>query len=298
MNALPNIVLFALLVASPELHAEPEIGPQVETITWISIVPESAPGDMVGKTDDELSDRIRPYVAERWQDVKHQVIRANPRRAWKMISSGEKVCQVPSVRTAEREKLAYFSNTFIGPPMQLIVHRSQLEKLPRNAAGEIELAKLIADSGLQGGLVDGRSYGDFIDAVLTRAPLGKSSVTRYSSADYGSNLLPMLGKGRIDYTIDYEVGIAQARRSVPNFGDLVSQPIAGASQPLLSGVVCPRTPWGFAAIQGIDKVLGTPEGAAMLRDSAADWLTPETRRVYGARMETFFKNRAKPSEIR
>ncbi|MCV2350171.1 TIGR02285 family protein [Paucibacter sp. Y2R2-4] len=298
MSALSSIVLFALLLTSPALQAQGELSLQLDTVTWISIVPESVAADREAKPEDELLDRIRPYVAERWPEVKHQVIRANPRRAWQMISSGENVCQVPSVRTAEREKLAYFSNTFIGPPMQLIVHRSQLKKLPRNAAGEIDLEKLLKESRLQGGLVDGRSYGDFIDAMLTRTAPGKSSLTRYSSADYGSNLLPMLGKGRIDYTIDYEVGIAQARRSVPNFADLVSQPIAGASQPLLSGVVCPRTPWGLAAIQGIDKILGTPEAAAMLRESAAEWLTPETRRVYGARMEVFFKNRAKPSVIR
>ena len=95
-----------------------------------------------------------------------------------------------------------------------------------------------------------------------------------------------------------EVGIAQARSIDSGIGDLVSQPIAGASQPLRSGVVCPRTPWGLAAIRGIDKVLGTPAGAAMLRESAEDWLTPETRKVYGARMDAFFKKRAQASTIR
>jgi uncharacterized protein (TIGR02285 family) len=298
LNAQTAAALFTLMLSSFALHAAELAEAPLETITWVSILPARPAGKEASSSEDPLSDRIQPFVAQHWPQVKHVVVRANPRRVWQMIGNGDKVCQVPSIRTPERERIAYFSNTFLGPPMQLIVHRDLLPRLPRNAQGEVELAKLLANTELHGALVDGRSYGGFIDAQLARMPHRGSSLTRYSAADYGSKLLPMLGKGRMDYTIDYEVGIAQARSMDANIGDLISQPIAGASKPLLSGVVCPRTPWGLAAIQGIDKVLGTPAGAAMLRESAGDWLTPETRQIYGARMDAFFKSRATPSVIR
>ena len=209
MNAQTSAALFTLLLSSFALHAAELAESPVETITWVSILPARPAGKEASSSEDPLSDRIQPFVAQHWPQVKHVVVQANPRRIWRMIGNGDKVCQVPSIRTPEREKIAYFSNTFLGPPMQLIVHRDLLPRLPRNAQGEVELAKLLANTELHGALIDGRSYGGFIDAQLARMPHRGSSLTRYSAADYGSKLLPMLGKGRMDYTIDYEVGIAR-----------------------------------------------------------------------------------------
>ena len=78
----------------------------------------------------------------------------------------------------------------------------------------------------------------------------------------------------------------------------MSLPIQGASEPMQAGVACPRNAWGLAAIQEIDKRLGTPAGAAMLRESFERWLTPEVRQHYGTRIDAFYRERAKPSVVR
>jgi len=298
LNALPAPTLLALLLTAASLHAGAETVPRVDTITWLSGEPSPAADSISSRSNAALSDRLVPYMLAHWPQVRHQIVQANPRRAWQMLSNGEQVCQSSSVRTAEREKLAYFTNTLMGPPLQLIVRRDRLATLPRNAAGEVELARLLADERLRGALVDGRSYGGFIDGLLDRRPAGGKSLALYASADFGSKILPMLGMGRADYTIGYDVALSQARVVDARLGDLLTQPIAGASEPMLAGVACPRTPWGLAAIRGIDKVLGTPAGAAMLRESAERWLTPEARQLYSARMDAFYKERAKPSLIR
>ena len=100
----------------------------------------------------------------------------------------------------------------------------------------------------------------------------------------------MLRIGRADYTIGYDIALNQDPAGNPHLGQLVSQAIAGASEPTHAGVACPRNAWGRAAIQGIDKVLGTPAGAAMLKEVAERWLTPEARQHYGRSSRPFTEN--------
>ncbi len=110
----------------------------------------------------------------------------------------------------------------------------------------------------------------------------------------------MLGRDRADYTIGYDVSLSRPAPDggpLPSVG-LMSVPIAGASASVRAGVACPRNAWGLAAIQHIDKLLATPAGVAMLREETERWLTPETRQRYGARLDEFYRERARPSVIR
>lgn len=285
----------ALLVSvvTRQVSAEPV---RVDSIIWLS--GDRLPSDKSGKADStQIAPSLVAFMQAQWPEVQHSIVHANALRAWQLIASGEHVCQPSSVRTPEREKLAYFTNTLLGPPQQLIVRRDKLAALPRNAAGEVDLARLLADERLRGALVDGRSYGSYIDTLLAQRPANKA-IAPYAVSDFGSKIMAMLGMDRADYAIGYDAALSQDRESNPLLNQLVTQAIAGASEPVLVGVACPRTAWGLAAIQGIDQVLGTLAGAAMLRQVAERWLTPETRQLYGARLDAFYKERAKPSVIR
>ena len=285
-------------LAGPAPAAEPA---QVEGITWLSgdPLPEKTDRSDKGVQTDRklLAQSLVAYMKTQWPEVKHTIVHANALRAWQLIASGQRVCQPASLRTAEREKLAYFTNTLFGPPQQLIVRRDKLALLPRSVGGEVDLPRLLADERLRGAIVDGRSYGGFIDAGLAQRP-ANSAVALYAANDFGSKILTMLRIGRADYSIGYDITLNQDRPGNPHLDPLVSQAIAGSSEPTHAGVACPRNAWGLAAIQGIDKVLGTPAGAAMLKEVAERWLTPEARQHYGPQLEAFYRERAKPSVIR
>lgn len=287
---LPALLL-ALMLLPMQARAEQ---PRVQSITWLL---GETPGHTAGSADGvNPSDWLLPYLREHWPGVQQVELLANARRTWQMLGNGEQACSASSVRTPEREKMAYFTNTLLGPPLQLIARREKLSALPRNAAGEIDLARVLADGHLTGALVEGRSYGSYIDKLLAQRPDNKS-VTLYAASDFGSKIMPMLDIGRADYSIGYDIAIAEARARNPA-SQLFSLPIAGASAPVPAGIACPRTPWGLAAIRGIDRILGTPAGAAMLREITERWLTPESRQRYGPRLDAFYKERAKPSVIR
>ena len=288
-HALKPLLLAGLLLLAKAVGAA-----EIERITWLSADP---PASVDSKAGTGLATRMVAFMKLHWPEVQHQIVPANAKRSWQMLAQGEPVCHASALRTPEREKLAYFSNTQLSPPLQLIARRDKLALLPRNAAGEVDLARLLADPRLRGALVDGRSYGLFIDQLLTGQGTPKA-VDLYAAADYGSKILPMLSVGRGDYTIEQDMALSVGRERNPQLNELLSLPIQGASELIQAGVACPRNAWGLAAIRGIDKVLGTPAGVAMLRESFERWLTPEIRQHYGARIDAFYKERTKPSVIR
>lgn len=229
--------------------------------------------------------------------ARHELINANAKRSWQMIAGGERACQISAVRTPERQKIAYFTNTLLGPPMQLIARRDKVAALPRNAAGEVELERVLADATLRGALVDGRSYGSFLDARIAARP-GTAAVKLYGARDFGSQLLAMLAADRADWTITFDLTLHQSADAERLTALLQSLPVAGASEPMIAGIACPRTPWGLATIRAADAAIGTPAGAQMLRESLDRWTTPEVRQHYAAQIDAFYRERARPAVIR
>lgn len=273
--------------------------PPVRTITWVNsdssgvVVPGERASGNANANAGGMAARLITFMEQHWPQVKHELLLANARRSQQMIEAGEPVCRANWLRTPEREKIAYFTNMQLTPPLQLIVRRDTVAKLPRNAAGEVILPQLLADKRLQGALVDGRSYGATLDEVLAKRP-ANAAVTLYSPRDAGVRMLQMLALSRTDWAIDFDMALVMVGETPT---PLVSVPIQGASELLMGGVACPRNAWGLAAIRGIDRALGTPAGAQMLRESLLFWLTPEARAHYGPRLDAFYRERAKPTRI-
>lgn len=284
-SATMLLCLLACTAVLAAAHAEPK----VERITWLA---SDNSAFATGADANGITGRLIAYLEKTWPGVKQDMLIANTKRSWQMIENGQPVCRANVVRTPERERVAYFINTQLTPPPQLIVRRDLLTRLPRTAGGEVPLPQLLADTRLRGALIDGRSYGTVVDELLARR-LSSTGLTFYSPRDFGARVLQMLSLERADWTIDYDMALVMA--GSPR--DLVSVPIQGASELVMAGVACPRSDWGLAAIRGIDRALGTPRGAATLRQGLMRWVTPETQAHYAAQFEAFYRERARPSKI-
>lgn len=266
--------------------AEPVV---VDRITWLAGDTVTARG-----SGSRPSDRLLDWLTARLPGISHERLVANAKRSWTLIERGDAVCHASAVRSPQREALAYFSNTWPMPPLQLVVKRERVSAMPLDAAGQVDLAVLLARPALKGVLVSGRSYGPVLDPQLDR--LGSvPQVQRVTSGDFGSNLLPMLLQGRADYALEYPNALAALASQRPEVSGLALLPIRGNTEMVTSGVACPKTPWGHAAIRRIDAVLGTPEGAAVLRETLLSELPADSRRQYRDAIDAFFLRRAQPT---
>jgi uncharacterized protein (TIGR02285 family) len=264
---------------------------QITAVTWLT----GEPVNLEGNKSIGFSRQLVELLRREWPEVNHEIVQANARRAWQMLAEHENVCQLSSVHTAERDRIAYFRDILIGPPQQLIVRRDKAQALPRAANGEVDLSRLLASTKLRGALVDGRSYGEGLDRLIAAAP-PNPQVVRYSAGDYGSRIHTMLSRDRADYTIGFDATLRLEPGQAAEF--LTSEPIAGASGAVLAGVACPRTPWGLAVMRKLDTLLVTPEALALLRREAESWLTPELRKRYAALIDEFYQNKAKATPPR
>jgi uncharacterized protein (TIGR02285 family) len=276
----------SLCVLAGAALAEP---PAVSRIGWLNGDTLAVrQGDRLVRPATMISDWLQLHLPE---GVRLEPEVANADRSWALIRQGERACVANAVRLPERERLAYFSTIWLMPPPQLIVRRERRADLPLDSRGAVDLARLMANESLRGVVARTRSYGATLDAQLAAGP----ELSRVTSADFGSNLLPMLLQDRADYTVEYPnvlVGLASQRGGEVALDAL---PIKDAGEAVLSGVACPRTPWGHAAIRLIDKALGTPEGAAMLREALRVSLPADTQRAYREAFDAHFQRRAKPT---
>ena len=263
--------------------------PQVDAITWLVSNTLTVPdGEQMRRPADELTQ----WLQARLPRVAFKPTMANAERSWSLIRQRQRACHAGAARTPERERLAVFTNTWLVPPPQLIVRQDRREALPLDANGAVDLEALLDAGALRGIVTQGRSYGPALDAMLD-GPAARLQLQHVFGGDYGSQLLAMLAQGRADYTIDYPNVLVLGRAAADS--PLAALPIKGASEPVVSGIACPRTPWGRAAIRLIDTALGTPEGAAMLRDTLRISLPPDTQRAYKDAWDIFFAQRARPT---
>jgi uncharacterized protein (TIGR02285 family) len=274
----------------------------VDKITWLmpeldTVAPPS-PGAASVPVRRGLAQPLSDYLAAHWgTPAKHEVLIANVKRSWRMVEDGEPACHLGVLRTPEREAVAYFFDTHLIPPHQLMVRRSALPKVPRLPDGDADLEKIWAEKQLRGALVAGRSYGRALDALLARRPPG--AVDEYTTSDFGGNMLSMIAIGRADYTIEFDFVLANQQELRAAGGgasgngkvstaDLVSVPIEGFSSPVISGIACPRNAWGKRTIEQVERILSTPQARQFMRDEFISHLSPEAQARYGSRIDAFY----------
>ena len=280
------VVAAAGLCLTGGVPAEPQA---VRHIVWVN-------GDTLAVRSGDRIVRPAALIAEWLQrhlpdDVELRPEVANADRGWALIRQGDEACLANAVRLPDRERLAYFSTIWLMPPPQLIVRRERRAAVPLDARGAVDLPALLAGGAMRGVIARTRSYGAALDAQLA----GATGLSRVTAADFGSNLLPMLLQDRADFTVEYPnvlVALASQRDDEPARD---ARPRKGATEPVPSGVACPRTPWGPPAHPRNDRTQGTPEGAAMLREALSVSLPADTQRTYREAFDAHFQRRARPT---
>ena len=283
---LPWAFMLCALMATPTLSQEPT-QPRMQ---WLM---GSQPLDPQGRPIASPGQALVEFMKKAWPEVHHEILYANGKRSMQLLMDGEPACHVALVRTLERERQLLFTTTVLMPPPSVIVRRDSLARLPRDTQGAVDLPALLRHPTFKGALVSGRSYGKAIDPHLQRAAAAAPNTMSYFSPnDFGGKVLLMLQRKRVDFTSEYEWILDMMNETGQSTKQLLALPIQGAMALSPSGIACPRTAWGRAAMRGIDKALSTPAGAAMLRESFMPSLSPALQARYGSALDAFYKRRA------
>ncbi len=279
----------SVLLAQAQAQAQ-KVTVTVDSITWLK---SESPKSRDFLRDESVVDPMLEFIKQQVPQVKHQLITANAKRSWQLLRQGDRICIASAVRNPERERFAYFSNTTLSPPLRLIVNKDKAAALPLNKSGEVDLAALLNNTQLRGALVDQRSYGATVDKLLAeRAP--NKAISVMAPSDFGTQILQMIARERLDYTIEYEQAmlLIEDRQQI-----LLSFPVAGVSELMVVGLACPRNSWGLAAIQLIDAALSTPAGVAMLKQASARGATGDYLQRFAAQIDAFYKSRAQATQF-
>jgi len=257
------------------------------TMTWLAADVSMGAGNP-GQERTVVGPLFEHLISSWGGATRHRLVIANAKRSWGMLRAGENACHLMALHTPEREAMAYFVDTHLVPPLQLIVRAATLPRLPRNAAGEVDIWRLLRRTELQGAVVEGRSYGPALDQLLAQRA-GSSQPKSYTPADFGHRLLEMMLLGRVDYIIDYDFALQQRKAMMPALQDLTPVPLMGHDEMLVSGIACPRTPWGARVVRRLAALLATPAGVQSLKASFDLELSPQARTRYGARIAAYYE---------
>ncbi len=272
-------VLCLLLSASASAEDKPVVTWYVLDFAPAHIVSGAAKGQ--GYHDANLYALIKQLP-----ELQHRIIYSNGPRAYEALRNTPNACHPATVWTAERAEFMYFSKRVVnwGLPNGLIIRARQAADFAPflNAAGELQLEKLLTESRLRIGIIAKRSYGADIDAILARHR--DQVLETVSSNLLASNLNKLDTQNEFDATIGYatELYYLTWSNTVPaNFQIL---PIAEARKlmPVVFG--CSKTAEGQQLIELIERTLPQPQVQAAFASAYLNWL-PD------ARMQTYYRRR-------
>jgi uncharacterized protein (TIGR02285 family) len=271
--------------------------PDKPVMTWLiqDFPPLAMPVN--GQPTVGVTDVLLRLIAQQWPQVEHRYVVSNTPRGMASLANGEQACFNGAVLTPERERFAYFTVTNFVIPLQLITRPEVVTQLPRNTAGEVLLDQLFDKADLRGLLVRQRSYLPQVDALLANR-VSAPGIDYAVLADGGGNIFKMVALSRADYTLDYDFALTYQQHKAPGFfkdRHLLAVPVAGMA-PFLSGIACPRTPWGRDAIMKIDALVAGLAGNKAYMEAANRWLTPESIKRYKEPRAEFFRKRLAPTD--
>lgn len=266
------------------------------TVTWL--LWDFAPGTISsnGQPVNGYIYNVTRMLAEAWPEAQHTLELTTTDNALASLNRGVDACYVSAVMTPERERMYYMTQTLLVAPHSIVARSEVVDKIPKNAAGEVLAGQLFDRKDLRGIVAQNRSYSVLLDALLnSRSP--SSGITKARQLPGNSNILQMLSSNRGDYTIEYAVSVLYQNSLAPDTAKTQFKilPIAGL-QPIAVGIACPRTEWGRATITKADALLSKLVTRPDYFDALKRWQPLELQRFMAPHIKAFMKQRSQPSD--
>ncbi|MEJ5999281.1 hypothetical protein [Paucibacter soli] len=280
------VALALAAICSTTVRADAELTWAVVDWPPAFLLPKGQVPASVAELGEGQFDALFKELAKRMPGYLHRPELVNSARLWRKLGSGHAICAGALRKSAERLESAYFTPAVLLAPVSLVVRTSEAGAY-LGADGRASMAELNSKSGLRGGLEAARSYGAALDALLA----GPQALPRDTTSRVGQ-LTELVAIGRYDFTLEYAHVVEYLQRTGRTKVELSSLPLKEADEWETGYMVCPRTPWGLAAVTAIDKAIRQACAAASFREAYLRWLPPSMRQPRQAAMDAFCDARA------
>ncbi|WP_286831100.1 MULTISPECIES: TIGR02285 family protein [Kordiimonas] len=223
-------------------------------------------------------DQIVRYISEKLPDYRHVPATANLNRTYNQMKIHDGVCSVALFETPERAAFATFSDVaYHVMTNRVVVMNRNLHRFKPylNAAGEVDIARLLMANDLAVGVVPDRFYSKMInDTLKTIGRPDHMVVIPFNR--YGA----LLDHGRIDYTFGFPAEGYHQFSKLGKAEAFVALPIAGAASFQSGGFSCSDKPLGRKVIAEINRLIATEDLTAVYDAFYEQWLDARSLKDY------------------
>lgn len=234
--------------------------------------------------DKGSADQIEAFLRQELGGYRHLQVKANAARRQEEFKSRTLACTSAVLRSPEREAYMVFSEAFteILPNGLVSLRRRQAELEPfLNAAGELDLAALLAARSFHLSVAAGRSFGPAIDQVLASAQArGQLSVSNASDM-FASGMLQLQHDQKVGGVLGYALELSWAvRRFDLPYEDFRFTPIAGAGGLSPAYLGCSRSAEGERLVARVNALIRSGRLREVATRAYMEWLPPDARHYY------------------
>ena len=245
----PGLITLLLLGSATASQAAPKL-------TWLlrDLPPLTV---FYGEHKDQgVIDRMMPVLMASMPQYQHVVLKVNRARALQMLEEPSLSCDPALIWNPARANSIVYSIpvAVMHSNGMVILRKDQQRVAPFIHEQQIDLQGLLKAQALKLGVIGKRSYGEWIDNVLSQSP-GSQLVIHYGNDPLGS-LLQMQQAGRIQALLGYwpEIQAKTEQQGLPSDG-LNFYPIQGAPEYQSIYIGCADTPEGREVIRSVNEVL-------------------------------------------
>lgn len=244
-------------------------------------------------------DKGRDLLIRRMPEFRHEVVEATPSRSYDALRNRPNTCNAETLKTPARATLYEYSEPLLRiMPNGIITTRSRLHLFEPfiNKHGELDLDHFLALGKYRIGIVQGRSFGPGIDAVLTKHADKHLTVSVLSSDHFKARLLKLVNQREFDAIFGYAMEMVFVSRELELAqGEVVFLSVAQETDLVPIYVACSKTEFGKRVIAAVNRELAAPGARAELEEVAAAyrlWQDKDTSARFD-RMRKAFAERGK-----
>lgn len=220
---------------------------------------------------DELIDSVRQHLPNSTITTR-QLPSA---RITNLMQQKRNMCFPCLIKNSAYNSEVYYSKTInLYAPHGIITRRDIADKLISQYGSPISLEQVAADTSLRFAQPKGRKYGD-VQPIIEEYLSGSSHHREIFGHNAVGNLFAMILKGRVDYTLDYQMMVTLHRQSKgpSDQAELAFIPIEEYHGRTIPGAVgCARNAWGKNAVAKINSSIEAIRSDPDFQQSLDYWL--------------------------